>query len=119
MVIKYTDWQQALLDEANCEFRDNDDVINNFRYCSFYSKSKGGHRNKIVKSKNGKIYGPYPHYGPYKRKHWKDIELVSYQGGRFHLWHRFPFDQVVTEVFHDWEEWKAIDYLMDALRKAF
>lgn len=51
------------------------------------------------------------------RKHWKDIELVNYMGTGYHLWHNFPFDEVATEALPGWEEWEAIDYIQEALKR--
>ena len=42
---------------------------------------------------------------------------VSYQNKKFHLWHNFPFDETATETLPGWEEFKAIDYIKDQLRK--
>ena len=72
-------------------------VYREITYRRYVSKSKGGQRNKVVKGKNGKIYGPYPHYGPYKRKHWREVRLVRYRGG-FYEWHKFPFDEFCDEI---------------------
>ena len=77
-----------------------DPVKRNFKYSAFTSKSKG--------IRNGKRR---------IRKRWKDVELVAYQGTGFHLWHRFPFDETATEALPGWEEWKAIDYIQEELRK--
>ncbi len=117
MVIQYQDWQVKLLEEVELECLDDDRVARYFTYKSFASKSKGGCRNRMVRAKSGKLYGPYPHYGPYKRKHWQDIELVRYQDGKFHLWDRFPFDEYARECLPGWDDWIAIDHIKESLRR--
>jgi hypothetical protein len=117
LVIRYADWQLTLLEEAKLECLDADRVARNFDYQRWVSKSKGGCRNKIVKVKNGKIYGPYPHYGPYKRKNWKDVELVSYRDRGYHLWDNFPFDEYASEVLPGFDEWVAVDEIQERLRR--
>jgi hypothetical protein len=94
-----SDETRKLLSEIDSEIRLHDPVASNFQYRAFVSRSKG--------IRNGKRR---------IRKHWKDIELVKYQDGNFHQWHRFPFDETVTEALPGWDEWKAIEYLQDALR---
>jgi hypothetical protein len=91
---------KAILDEIEIEIEVHNPVKWNFKYKAFVSKSKG--------IRNGKRR---------IRKHWKDVELVSYRNSGFHLWHKFPFDEVATETLPGWEEWKAIDYIQDELRK--
>lgn len=100
----YDDWQKEAEAEALAEYQADDAVHRNIRFVSFVSKSKGGQSNKVVRAKNGKTYGPYPKYGPYKRRNWKEVELVSYNNGPFISWHKFPFDTVATECIGDIED---------------
>jgi len=93
-----------VLKEIDEETAHCDPIARNYKYRAFTSKSKGVRYRKGV---------PYQR----QRKHWKDIELVQYREGQYHQWHRFPFDETATETLIGWEEWRAIDYIQEQLRK--
>lgn len=76
----YEDYCNRVEAEARAETDRNNPVRQSIRYVYFTSKSKGRGR---------------------KRKHWVEVELVSYRGGPFKLWHKFPFDVCATECFGD------------------
>lgn len=95
-----TEETKQILHELEKEIDAHDPVARNYKYRSFVSRSKG--------IRNGKRR---------YRKNWKDVELVSYQGYGWHQWHRFPFDETVTEALPGWEEWQAITYVQEKLRK--
>jgi|GEM_PF-6261162 len=90
--------------EIEEELEVSDPVKRNYKYAAFTSKSKG------IRYRNGI---------PYRRMRrcWKDVELVKYRSNGFHLWDNFPFDETATETLPCWEEWKAIDYIQEQLRK--
>jgi hypothetical protein len=88
---EYQHYLEELESETLVEYRKDDPVYKNIRYHSFVSKSKG--------RRNGKQR---------IRKHWKEIRLLSYQGGAFHLWHRFPFDRYTTECLGQIEDAERI-----------
>ena len=67
--------------ECYAEYCQSDPVYQDIRYIYFVSKSKG-------RRKNGKQR---------LRRYWKEVELLSYRGKGFTLWHRFPFDTCATE----------------------
>lgn len=90
------DWHRRIEEESD-EICKNDDPLRKIAVHKFVSRSRGGHRNKIVK-KNGKIYGPYPYYGPYKRKHWREYTLIRYNMPRWYSWPKFPFGGFVNEI---------------------
>jgi hypothetical protein len=92
------------LKEIDKEIAHCDPIKRNYTYKAFVSKSKGIRYRKGV---------PYQR----KRRNWKDVELVNYRGGGYHLWHRCHFDEWATETLPGWEPWRAQDYIMEQLRK--
>ncbi len=98
MRLSQQEYETKVIDEVLRELRDNDPVIRNFSYVSFVSKSKG--------IRNGKRRF---------RRNWKEVELVSYQGGHYSLWHRFPFDIYASEVLGDIEDVEK--KLMNAVKR--
>lgn len=77
---EYEEWCREQEAEALADLQANDPVHRDIRYHYFVSKSKG--------RRNGKQR---------RRRNWKEVELISYRGGSFHQWNRFPFDVYATE----------------------
>jgi hypothetical protein len=82
MTISLEDWQEQAHLEVQAECDQNDPVIQNITYHRFVSRSKG--------IRNGKRR---------IRRGLKEVHLLSYRGGQFRQWHRFPFDTYATEIF--------------------
>ena len=90
-MMRMDDYELQVLREVQAE--EPSPVEGAITYRRFVSRSKGRRKD------GSKIL----------RRNWKEVHLVQNRGGRFYLWHRFPFDVYATEILgqrHDGESLK-------------
>jgi len=101
------EWERDTLAEIEAQCRAQDPVYQDVRYHYFVSKSKGWRKNKFGARTKRRI-----------RRHWKEVQLVSYRDGPFMSWHKFPFDEYATECLGEEVSWEdATQVFMDRIEK--